>query len=98
MLEPQKKSKKTAKNTKTRHENKKKKKKKQRKKKKKKKKNRHTKRHKEKHEEATRTKPACEGAANTYELQCASLSTGAHGRRAGLLRSPRATRSSRSAS
>ena len=78
MLEPQKESKK-ANNTKKRHENKNQKKNKKNKNKKKRKKNRHTKRITEKHEEATRTKPACEGAANTYALQCASLSTGAHG-------------------
>jgi hypothetical protein len=75
-----------------RHKNKK-----TRKNKKKKKKKKKKKQHK-KHGDATRTERACEGAANTYALQCASLSTGAHGMRAGLRRSPRTTRSSRSAS
>ena len=48
-------------------------------KKKNKKNKKNKKRRKKKHGEATRTERACERAANTYALQCASLSGGAHG-------------------
>ncbi len=58
VLEPQKNNKKKAKDKKKKKENKK---------------NRHKKRHKKKREEVTRTEPACDGAANMYVLQCASL-------------------------
>ena len=64
---------------KNKKKNKKNKKKKNKKNKKSKKNKKNKRRRKKKHGEATRTERACERAANTYALQCASLSAGAHG-------------------